>query len=431
MSLVIDLYGENRKVKQKFMKRLIVSTTISLMAVIAGTMHAASIVSSFSSVNNGSASGASASYRNNGQVQGDVVKDCSSPSYRSYSGFVPAQTSAPIMSVIDNSMSFIDESPTSADTQTTTSLTFKVTLQVSGGNSISSVSYKFSNAGTDGLATATLQTDVSTDTVITPNTKIRYKVTFPNAGGQSLSVSENNYIEWFAKNNGVADASPAIYRIRVRAPATPTFAVTQPDTKGGYASTQPLIQATLNDPDLVVDTATVNIKIVRGDGTRPADLDIRSSDHPQIYSAAKNLIYYKYAGTSLTPNAVYNVTVSALDKSGTNQYSSAVSVTVKSGAIADLVPYPSPFDPRIQPVALRYVLDKKCSVSVNIYDMSGRVVRNIVNKESRDPGVNEETWAGANYSGDTLANGVYFCEIVARDEDGEHRRYSSLAIFGK
>ena len=80
---------------------------------------------------------------------------------------------------------------------------------------------------------------------------------------------------------------------------------------------------------------------------------------------------------------------------------------------------------------IRYVLDKRCEVSINIYDMSRRLVKTVVDNLVREAGISEDPWNGTNFANQELANGVYFCEIVAKDSDGEHRRYTSLAIFGK
>jgi hypothetical protein len=413
------------------MKKLIGFISIVTMLCPSATLYAADIIQSFSSYNSGFSTNNSVSYKNDA-VLGYLVNDYSSPNYRNYSGFAPARTEAPVVSVIDNNMSFVDESPTSSEVQTTCQVTFKVTLQISGGNLISTACYKISNSGIDALTDPALPTryDVVIDSVIIPNKKIRYKVNFPTLAGQTLSVSENNYIQWFAKNDAGADAPPAIYRIRVRAGVAPTIAITQPDTKGGYASVQPLIKATITDPDTVVDSTTVRIRLIKADGTRPADIDILSSNMPNIYSASANLVTYKYEGSPLVADAVYNLTVSVNDKNGAS-YASAISVTVKGGAIADLIPYPSPFDPKVQPVIIRYILNKRADVTVTIYDMSGRVVKTVVSNETRDAGISEAQWAGDNYAGEGLANGVYFCEIVAKDDDGEHRRYSSVAIFGK
>ena len=103
----------------------------------------------------------------------------------------------------------------------------------------------------------------------------------------------------------------------------------------------------------------------------------------------------------------------------------------KVGEISDLIPYPSPFDPKKQPVVIRYVLEKKSDVWINIYDMSGRIVKAVIDNQGRGPGLCEDQWNGANFGGEKLANGVYFCEIVAKNDDGKFKRYSSLAIFGK
>jgi hypothetical protein len=191
-----------------------------------------------------------------------------------------------------------------------------------------------------------------------------------------------------------------------------------------------LIKATITDTDTVVDSTTVRIRLVKADGTRPADIDIQSSSMPDIYSPSANQVSYKYEGSPLIADAVYNLTVSVNDKNGAS-YSSTISFTVKGGAIADLIPYPSPFDPKIQPVILRYILNKRADVTVTIYDMSGRVVKTVVRNEAREAGISEEQWSGDNYAGEELANGIYFCEIAAKDDDGEYRRYSSLAIYGK
>jgi flagellar hook assembly protein FlgD len=385
----------------------------------------------YGSVNNGSGVMASVTgkYQSISSVGTLTTGVSTGTYYRNYNGFMSGQVVAPALLVIDNNMSFVDESPTSSEEQTTTAVTFHVTLQ-SAGNDIASVYYKFSNSGLDGLVSAPYQYNADTETIIVQNTKIRYRVSFPN-NGQTLSVSGDNYIQWFGKNDAGADVPPAIFRIRVRNAAEPAFEITQPDVKGGFTSVQPLIRATVTDQDVVLDTGTIAIKLARADGAGSPVIDMQSSGSPEIYDDAHKIVTYKYNGAPLLNNVNYTLTVSAKDKTGVNSYAATASLTARGGAIADLVPYPSPFDPKLQPIALRYVLNKRCRVMINIYDMGGRLVKNIVDNIVREPGVSEETWDGSNYAGDTLANGVYICEIAATDDDGEHRRYTSLAIFGK
>jgi flagellar hook assembly protein FlgD len=95
------------------------------------------------------------------------------------------------------------------------------------------------------------------------------------------------------------------------------------------------------------------------------------------------------------------------------------------------VPYPSPFNPKIQPVVIRYVLEKRSNVWINIYDMSRKIVKRVVEAEPRGPGLCEDKWYGVNFGGEQLANGVYFCEVIAKNGDGEARKYTALGIFGK
>jgi len=271
------------------------------------------------------------------------------------------------------------------------------------------------------------QSDVVTNAVISSN-KIRFQVTIPNTNGQSFSESENNYIQWKAINSGGYELPSSKYQIKVISNDVPVINITQPDEKGGVSGEMPLIQAVISDRYAGIDENSIQIKLDKVSGESVASLT--STQRPDIFTASKNLISYKYDQASLVPENSYKLTVSASDKGGLSG-SSSIIFTVKGGAIADLVPYPSPFDPAVQPVTLRYVLNKRSEVSVNMYDMSGKLVKTIINSQTKEPGISEEQWLGDNYAGDILANGIYFCEIVAKDEDGEHRRYTSLGIFGK
>jgi flagellar hook assembly protein FlgD len=102
---------------------------------------------------------------------------------------------------------------------------------------------------------------------------------------------------------------------------------------------------------------------------------------------------------------------------------------VKNGQLADVIPYPSPCDPTKQPVSIRYVLSEESEVTINIYDQSGTLIKNLVEKQNRLPGVQEENWFGDNFAGLSLANGIYFCEIVVKNTKGQYRHYTPLAIF--
>ncbi|MCX5778911.1 MAG: hypothetical protein NTU66_06835 [Elusimicrobia bacterium] len=373
----------------------------------------------FGVISMGSGSASSSSFSNTSNIgQGGGESDSSS--FRSYGGALALQTKAPVLNAppVDG-FQFSDPSPTS-DVQVSPEITFAVTLSIVGGaNTIKSASYGISH--TAGVRPVSFRSD-AIGTVITSGTKIRYQIAIPN-GADTFLRSDNNWIWWSGLNDADASAHEGIYQVKVLPTVAPTIVITQPDAKGGFAGTLPQIAATVTAA-AGVDASSVQIRLDASDGTNV--LLVKTG----IYDAAKGVASYKYAGTPLVADATYRLTVSASDAGGTAG-SATLSFVVKGGAIADLVPYPSPCDPKVQPITIRYILNKSADVTISIYDTGGHLVRTLLRRETRSPGINEEKWYGDNFSGADLANGIYFCEIVAKDSDGEHRRYTSLAILGK
>jgi hypothetical protein len=64
--------------------------------------------------------------------------------------------------------------------------------------------------------------------------------------------------------------------------------------------------------------------------------------------------------------------------------------------------------------AIRYSLAKKSSVTLDILDVPGRVVRTLVSG-TKDPGEYTATFDGRDSRGARLASGVYFCRLRAGD----------------
>ena len=77
------------------------------------------------------------------------------------------------------------------------------------------------------------------------------------------------------------------------------------------------------------------------------------------------------------------------------------------------------------------MLAKDSKVKIRLYDKAGKIVCKLLDNVNQRAGTNEVEWDGKNYAGDTLATGAYICEIIAKASDGEHRRYTALAIVGK
>ncbi len=73
--------------------------------------------------------------------------------------------------------------------------------------------------------------------------------------------------------------------------------------------------------------------------------------------------------------------------------------------------YPNPFNPS---TTIKFGLKSPTDVTLRVYDVSGRLVREIV-KENRPAGTYKESWNGRNYTGKEAASGVYFYRLKAGD----------------
>ena len=70
--------------------------------------------------------------------------------------------------------------------------------------------------------------------------------------------------------------------------------------------------------------------------------------------------------------------------------------------------YPNPFNPSTM---IRFSLAESGPVTLRIYDVSGRLVRTLV-ENTIPQGIHEVRWDGTNLRGDAAASGVYFCRLV-------------------
>jgi parallel beta-helix repeat protein len=73
--------------------------------------------------------------------------------------------------------------------------------------------------------------------------------------------------------------------------------------------------------------------------------------------------------------------------------------------------FPNPFTTN---TTISYSIAKPGKVSLNVYDVSGRLVRKLVN-ERKKPGIYTVKWSGNNENGCNISTGVYFTRLVAGD----------------
>ena len=82
---------------------------------------------------------------------------------------------------------------------------------------------------------------------------------------------------------------------------------------------------------------------------------------------------------------------------------------------------PNPFNPR---TSIAFDLPAAGSVRLQIFDVSGRLIRTLVSAEQLAAGRNEYTWDGRDDGGREVASGVYFSHLVA----GEFRATQRMAL---
>ncbi|MBN2407726.1 MAG: hypothetical protein JXJ19_08515 [Elusimicrobia bacterium] len=352
-------------------------------------------------------------YVNETAVVGQLVSGRSSENKKHmsvYAGYVPAFVRIEATDIV-----FYDPSPAEKDVNNESSITCKITIEAFSNNiDTGTVRFRISNSGRDTSKFSAWYTGAKTVKKYS-NKKIRYSITIPtSANGMKFKPGDDNYIQWRCWDSGNNSEESGMYNIRLR---EMDFEIIQPLD---FSSLHPVFEARFSGP---LDEDTIDFEVNRVSGGKLLDFG-----DPDDYDSGTGIYRKRWEGADFTAGERYELTLSARDTGG-EKLSKSVTFTVNEGAIADLIPYPSPFDPSDGAV-IRYVLDEDAVVSISFYDTAGDLVYVLVSEESRYAGLNDsDKWFATNYANKRLANGVYFCEVVAEDSDGEHRRYTALAVL--
>ncbi len=323
-------------------------------------------------------------------------------------------------------VNFRDEYPTTEwIRQTEVDCYVTVFSTVSNNVDISSIKYRISSSGIP----AGYGSWVSGAVIVSSDSyQVRFTTSIPNAYGDEFSEGTDNYIQWSCKDKDGA-INMAAYNINIFQNETPVVSIIQPKNNG-YASAYPLIEAEMYDEGAGIDVSSVRIVLDKLDGTNM--VTVSGNENPDICTSSCK-IYYQYNGSVLENDTKYRLTISAQDLGYTIQKegSKTIVFTVGGDFISDLIGYPSPFDPKEENLTIRYVLRENARVTINIYDSARRLVKTVIKSAGKSRGLNESTWNGTSFGGSSLANGIYFCELIAESAKKEYRVYQAIAIFGK
>jgi hypothetical protein len=145
--------------------------------------------------------------------------------------------------------------------------------------------------------------------------------------------------------------------------------------------------------------------------------------------------YYSFNGFS-GGSYQFTLEVTVTDQSSPTQVkTSSMTVTahnsgggIEAGApggdLAEQIPesyslnhnFPNPFNPETQ---ISFGLPEPSTVSITIRDLSGRTVLTLLN-EHLPAGYHRRTWNGIDEGGNQVSSGVYFCQIRANGDSGNH-----------
>ncbi|MDR2645535.1 MAG: hypothetical protein LBB44_06140 [Endomicrobium sp.] len=237
-----------------------------------------------------------------------------------------------------------------------------------------------------------------------------------------------NYIQWYAQNTAdVEGILTGIFIIYVT-DSDEYIKILQP---GQIASLKPKIKAELYSA-YGFNESSVTVKLFSGSSTNTASIYIATGVGRFKYENGKKFLDYTYDGMmSLVDKGPYTLSVEFTDNKNKTVGPKCVTFRVNSEQVAQLLPYPSPYNPNSgKPMKIKYVLAEAASVTINIYDRAGKFISKVIEKISSVEGANYADWDAKSYAGDSLANGIYICEIIT-DSGKENRRYRSFAILRK
>jgi hypothetical protein len=83
--------------------------------------------------------------------------------------------------------------------------------------------------------------------------------------------------------------------------------------------------------------------------------------------------------------------------------------------------YPNPFN---SSTTIRFDLPKSCPLNLNIYDLTGRLVKSVIHNEKLEVGVHSVCWNGVDEAGTKVGSGVYLYKL----ESDDFRQVRKLAL---
>jgi hypothetical protein len=123
---------------------------------------------------------------------------------------------------------------------------------------------------------------------------------------------------------------------------------------------------------------------------------------------------YSFTDTDVPSAGMLYYVLSQIDLDGSSRRSSVVVVSLAPAIavptqMALLQNYPNPFNPG---TTIAFDVNSSAVVTLRVFDLTGQVVRTLVNGEHFSPGRYERSWDGRSEAGVRVASGVYFYQLA-------------------
>jgi len=216
----------------------------------------------------------------------------------------------------------------------------------------------------------------------------------------------------------------------VNPPASPTNPLCKGQSSPVIVSTKPDFSWTFSDPDTGDYQSGYRILVSSSAGN--------IWDSGKIFTSSSTNVAYN--GPTLIENTSYYWKIMTWDKYGiAGSYSSIQTLWTQPGGnfnaasinqgkpteletsytmLEKVINYPNPFGNG--GTSFMYDVDRLCFVTIRIYTLAGRLVRELIKEESTIAGYRETYWDGKDSGNPPIdvGNGIYFYRISVKDWDG-------------
>ncbi len=247
-----------------------------------------------------------------------------------------------------------------------------------------------------------------------------FTVTVDSTTYKRFYPGDDNEIQWLW-SDGTDTIISDSYRVKIN---EQNIYVRQPrpDT---YSTLNPFVEVELTGE---MGKENLSAAVLRIKGPDADETFSYPEDNNFDFEASSNKLIYKNNRDFLAGGNEYSLYLKVEDSRYIEYGEVTSSFKTGEDIISDFINYPNPFDNKKNVTNFRYVLNDDAKVTINIYDTSRNLIKSLIRKENRSTGINEEIWEGNTFSGNLAANGIYFAEIIVKNNE-ENRKYLSLAIY--